>query len=91
MLGGVCDTRSLGCAGVNLGMIVYVTFIAGLTMFKNLPRQTFGRLQSKLFPQYFALSVSTVILQLATLKYGLPIGLQREQLTSLGRTVHPLK
>jgi hypothetical protein len=69
---------------VNLGMITYVTFIAGLTMFKNLPRQTFGRLQSKLFPQYFALSVTTLILQLATLAYGLPIGLQREQLTSLG-------
>jgi hypothetical protein len=27
-----------------------LTLIAGLTMFKNMPRQTFGRVQSKLFP-----------------------------------------
>ena len=33
-----------------LGALVWTTFIAGIVTFKNLPRQTFGRLQSKLFP-----------------------------------------
>ena len=61
-----------------------VTFIAGIITFKSLGRQTFGRLQSKLFPPYFAISAVTVALQIATLKYALPGGLQRQQMTSLG-------
>jgi hypothetical protein len=35
------------------GSVAYTTFIAGITMFKNLPRQTFGKLQAKLFPVSF--------------------------------------
>jgi hypothetical protein len=38
------------------GCSVWVSFVAGLVMFKNLPRHTFGRLQSKLFPAYFLFS-----------------------------------
>lgn len=49
--------------GVWSGTVFYTTFIAGLTMFKNLPRQTFGKLQSKLFPKYFALCSLTIVLQ----------------------------
>ena len=37
------------------GTVVYTTFVAGITMFKNLPRRVFGTLQSKLFPLYFRL------------------------------------
>lgn len=37
------------------GTVVYTTFVAGITMFKNLPRRVFGKLQSKLFPLYFRL------------------------------------
>ena len=37
-------------------------------MFKNLPRQTFGKLQSKLFPKYFSLCSLTIMLQIVTLK-----------------------
>jgi len=51
-----------------LGMVNYTTFVAGITMFKNLPRQTFGKLQSKLFPKYFAISSVSLVLQLVTLK-----------------------
>ena len=58
-------------------------------MFKNMGRQAFGKLQAKLFPKYFLLSVLTLALQLGTLKFALPIGLQREQLTSLGRSFVP--
>lgn len=50
------------------GTVAYTTFVAGITMFKNLPRQTFGKLQAKLFPKYFALSSFTLALQLITLK-----------------------
>jgi Domain of unknown function (DUF4149) len=45
------------------GTTVYTTFILGITMFKNLPRKTFGTLQSKLFPKYFALSSVAIVLQ----------------------------
>lgn len=42
----------LGAAGTWLGVNLWTTFFAGITMFKNLPRQTFGKLQAKLFPLY---------------------------------------
>ena len=32
------------------GSTIWTTFVGGIMMFKNLPRQTFGKLQSKLFP-----------------------------------------
>lgn len=40
----------LAAAGTWLGVNVWTTFFAGITMFKNLPRQVFGKLQAKLFP-----------------------------------------
>ena len=54
------------------GSVAYTTFIAGITMFKNLPRQTFGKLQAKLFPKYFALGSVTLLLQLFTIPNSLP-------------------
>lgn len=45
------------------GTMAYTTFVLGITMFKNLPRQTFGRLQAKLFPKYFMLSSVAIVLQ----------------------------
>lgn len=53
-------------------------------MFKNMGRQSFGKIQAKLFPKYFLLSILTLALQIGTLKYALPGGLQSEQQTSLG-------
>lgn len=53
--------------GTWLGTVFYTTFIAGLTMFKNLPRQTFGKLQSKLFPKYFLLCTISILLQVRCL------------------------
>ncbi|KAL5996340.1 hypothetical protein ACLOJK_026417 [Asimina triloba] len=35
------------------GAALWVTFIGGVIMFKNLPRHQFGNLQSKMFPAYF--------------------------------------
>ncbi|KAF5455353.1 hypothetical protein F2P56_024942 [Juglans regia] len=37
------------------GSGLWVTFISGIIMFKNLPRHQFGNLQSKMFPAYFSL------------------------------------
>lgn len=36
------------------GAALWVTFIGGIIMFKNLPRHQFGNLQSKMFPAYFS-------------------------------------
>ena len=47
------------------GCSIWVSFVGGIIMFKNLPRHVFGRLQSKLFPAYF--KFSTVMVTLAIL------------------------
>jgi len=36
-----------------VGIGDWTTFVFGIVAFKNLPRQTFGSLQAKLFPRYF--------------------------------------
>ena len=51
--------------GTWFGTVFYTTFIAGITMFKNLPRRTFGTIQSKLFPLYFQLCTGMVALQVS--------------------------
>lgn len=62
--------------GIFLGTSFYVSFIAGIVMFKNLPRQTFGRLQSKLFPLYFGLLTACAGVAFATLAASTPGGAQ---------------
>lgn len=37
------------------GSALWVTFIGGIIMFKNLPRHQFGNLQGKMFPAYFSM------------------------------------
>jgi len=49
------------------GTMIYTTFVAGITMFQNLPRQIFGKLQSKLFPIYFMMSSILILLQIPTI------------------------
>lgn len=49
------------------GTNLWNSFFVGFTMFKNMPRQTFGRVQSKLFPLYFALTTSCNVLLLGSL------------------------
>jgi len=48
------------------GCSVWVSFVAGLVMFKNLPRHTFGRLQAKLFPAYFLFSAIMIGIAMVT-------------------------
>jgi hypothetical protein len=68
------------------GMVAYTTFVAGIIMFKNLPRQTFGRLQSKLFPKYFSISSFALVIQLVTLKSlsGMKASIAHNSAKSLG-------
>jgi len=54
----------LFCFATWFGCSMWVSFVAGLVMFKNLPRHVFGRLQAKLFPAYFKYSVLFVLLLL---------------------------
>ncbi|KAL4459187.1 hypothetical protein ABPG75_014052 [Micractinium tetrahymenae] len=63
-----------------LGSIVWTTFVAGITMFRNLPRQTFGRLQSKLFPLYFGLSAACCAIQLGVLAFAAAAAPRKELL-----------
>ena len=69
--------------GTQLGTTIYTTFFAGILMFKNLPRQTFGKLQSHLFPAYFSIIAATLFIQAATLALS-PAGLAKPQAISLG-------
>ena len=48
------------------GCSMWVSFVAGIVMFKNLPRHVFGRLQSRLFPAYFQFSAVTIAVAIAT-------------------------
>lgn len=48
------------------GCSMWVSFIAGIVMFQNLPRHTFGRLQAKLFPVYFLFSAILISIAMAT-------------------------
>lgn len=58
------------CFASWLGTVNYTTFVLGITMFKNLPRKTFGKLQAKLFPKYFSLSSIALVLQVSS-SYGM--------------------
>ncbi|KAM5238720.1 transmembrane protein 205 [Ctenodactylus gundi] len=46
------------------GMQLWVTFASGFLLFRNLPRHTFGLVQSKLFPLYFHISVGCAFVNL---------------------------
>ncbi|XP_038988452.1 transmembrane protein 205-like [Phoenix dactylifera] len=58
----VAKLAHLLCFATCWGTALWVTFIGGIIMFKNLPRHQFGNLQSKMFPAYFmAVSVCAAI------------------------------
>jgi len=48
------------------GMHVWVSSVGGSTMFFNMPRHLFGRVQSKLFPKYFLISSVTSLAALGS-------------------------
>ena len=42
---------------MNISLLLVFSLTAGITMYKYLPRHTFGYIQSKLFPKYFMLGL----------------------------------
>ncbi|KAK3780197.1 hypothetical protein RRG08_010591 [Elysia crispata] len=56
----------LGSFGANFGAQMWVTFVAGLTMFYSLPRHMFGKVQSRLFPMFYLWSLVFSAVTLST-------------------------
>ncbi|KAG0448928.1 hypothetical protein HPP92_027566 [Vanilla planifolia] len=57
------------CFATSFGTALWVTFIGGIIMFKNLPRHQFGNLQSKMFPAFFTLVSVTAAASVAAFAY----------------------
>lgn len=64
------------------GSQFYTTFVAGIAMFKTLPRQTFRDVQEVLFPAYFQLS--TLALALMAVLAPLAFSVTQQQWYLLG-------
>jgi hypothetical protein len=71
-------------SGIWLGVNVWTTFFAGITMFKNLERQTFGKLQSKLFPLY-GVQMLHIYIFLASIQCCDSVTCAPDQFAMLGR------
>ncbi|RUS91635.1 hypothetical protein EGW08_000608, partial [Elysia chlorotica] len=56
----------LGSFGANFGAQMWVSFVAGLTMFYSLPRHLFGKVQSRLFPMFYLWSLFFSAVTLST-------------------------
>ena len=78
------------CFATWFGTQFWVTFVAGIVQFKNLTRQQFGKLQSKLFPIYFLLGCACNTIMLGSLAFG-PSGLAKRQLVVLGELIRSLR
>ncbi|XP_072976786.1 uncharacterized protein [Typha angustifolia] len=57
------------CFSTAWGAALWVTFIGGIVMFKNLPRHQFGSLQGKMFPAYFMLVAVCAAVSVAAFAY----------------------
>lgn len=55
--------------GTWFGTLVWTSTVFGIVAFRTLPRQTFGKLQSKLFPKYFMVTGAMPLLLIGTLYY----------------------
>lgn len=67
--GNLSKFTHIAAFGLWFGASVWVSFIGSLTMFKNMKRQDFGRIQAKLFPKYFAWSSAAIIILISTVQY----------------------
>ena len=72
--GSVWKPVHLYAMAAYFGCSCWVSFVAGLVMFKSLPRHTFGKLQSKLFPAYFRFTSGCLAVALMSLGAGSDIG-----------------
>ena len=63
-------TLNLASISTQFGTQTYVAFVGGPTMFVNLPKTTFGDIQSRLFPKMGIVCMSTGALALASYSVG---------------------
>jgi hypothetical protein len=56
----------LASVGAWFGISLWVTFVAGVLLYKYLPRHLFGEVQSKIFPYFFGMSLVFTSLALAS-------------------------
>ena len=56
----------LSSLATGLGTQMYVSFVAGPTMFMHLPRHVFGDIQARLFPKMGMVTTGTSLITLAT-------------------------
>ena len=70
-LAALSKTAHLFSISACFGCSCWVTFVAGIVSWKALPRHTFGKLQSKLFPAYFRVTAGCLVVGLAALVSGL--------------------
>ena len=70
-LAAFSKTAHLFSVSACFGCSCWVTFVAGIVSWKALPRHTFGKLQSKLFPAYFRVTAGCLVVGLAALVSGL--------------------
>jgi len=64
----------LSALSFQYGMHMWVSSVGGSTMFFNMPRHLFGRVQSKLFPKYFLISSVTSLVALGSFALMYPYG-----------------
>jgi len=80
-----CDSFIyLFCLSSTLGLQIWVTFVAGLTMKKILPRHQFGEVQSNLFPRYFFLTTLNTFGSLSIYSKLYPITQWKNDQATLG-------
>ncbi|KAM0947605.1 hypothetical protein DsansV1_C07g0069211 [Dioscorea sansibarensis] len=65
----VAKLAHLLCFSTAFGAALWVTFIGGIIMFKNLPRHQFGSLQGRMFPAYFTLVSTCAAVSVAAFAY----------------------
>ncbi|BFZ20973.1 hypothetical protein BsWGS_24012 [Bradybaena similaris] len=63
---GLYGMMHFGSFSANFGTQLWVTLVAGLTMFYSLPRHLFGKVQSRLFPMFFLWSLVCSAITLST-------------------------
>lgn len=69
----------LGVSSIHFGTQFWVSFIAGVTMVKHMPRHEFGQVQTKLFPKYFTLGIITSVMGIVSFHHLNKEGFTDEQ------------
>nr|ABY87356.1 hypothetical protein [Haliotis diversicolor] len=78
----------LGSWAAQYGAQLWVTLVAGLTMFYNLPRHMFGRVQTRLFPMFFLWSLVTSSIMLGTFVIQHPLeSMQRSHVIQISMLI----